>query len=129
MRWGGPSADTYIGGQTVVCKIALHKKNAKLRNETLHLHKINVRLHIFFVTRPPLARPPLVSGEGAVDQLLAELSGRLETRQDLLSVRVRGEQKALSDNDWVKQGRLVQWSVDDDDPFGLKRTVFRDFWS
>ena len=54
IRWGS-SADTNGGGQTVVCKIALHKKNVKLRNETLPLHKKNVKLHIFLVTRPPLA--------------------------------------------------------------------------
>jgi len=39
------------------------QKNRKLRNETLPLHKKNVKLHILFVTRPPLARPPLVSAE------------------------------------------------------------------
>ena len=61
-----PSADTNGGGQTVVCKIALHKKDVKLRNETLPLHKKNVKLHIFFVTRPPLARSPLVSAEGSI---------------------------------------------------------------
>ena len=50
-----PSADTNGGGQTVVCKIALHKKNVKLRNETLPLHKKNCEVSHFVVTRPPLA--------------------------------------------------------------------------
>ena len=39
------------------------QKNVKLRNETLPIHKRNVKLHIFLVTRPPLARPLLVSAE------------------------------------------------------------------
>ena len=65
-KGGGASADTNGGGQTVVCKIALHKKNVKLRNETLPLHKNNVKLHILFVTRPLLARPLLVSAEGRI---------------------------------------------------------------
>ena len=70
----------------MVCKIALHKKNVKLRNEKLPLHKTNVKLslHIFFMTRPPLARRPLVSAEEAiVKEGAAELveSGLAETSQ------------------------------------------------
>ena len=62
----------------MVCKIALHKKNVKLRNETLPLHKKNVKLHIFLVTRPPLARPPLVSAEAAIAKVLAEIQGKFD---------------------------------------------------
>ena len=53
------------------------QKNVKLRNETLSFHKRNVMLHIFFVTRAPLAIPPLVSAEVALTDDNTIEGGRL----------------------------------------------------